>query len=132
MINLTVKDANTTAIQLTWLSQSDYKWSYIYLVVARLAGVMVHTNTTPHKAYTFSSLTPGALYDLDVFTVVDVVKSEVQTISIDTSKTRQLFVQARNGSGRQLNFRNVWCDICAQNLLRPRMSQSMEAPPASL
>lgn len=89
--NLTVKDVNTTAIQLTWPRQPDYKDPYSYLVVARQAGTVVQTDTTDYEAYTFSNLTPGALYNFDVFTVVDGVKSEVATTSTNTSKTR-LFV----------------------------------------
>lgn len=88
---LTVKDANTTAIQLTWPRQPDYKDGYSYLVVAGQAGTVVQTDTTTYEAYTFSNLTPGALYYFNVSTVVNEVNSEVTTISIDTSKTR-LFV----------------------------------------
>lgn len=84
--NLTVKAVNTTAIQLTWTRQPDYKDRYVYLVVARQAGTMVQKDTTAYEAYTFSDLTPGAFYYFDVFTVVDGVQSEVTTISIDTSK----------------------------------------------
>lgn len=89
--NLMVKDVNTTAIQLTWLRQPDYKDGYSYLVVARQAGTTVQTDTAAYEAYTFSNLTPGTLYYFYVFTVLDEVRSEVTTISNDTSKTR-LFV----------------------------------------
>ncbi|TNN00535.1 hypothetical protein fugu_011781 [Takifugu bimaculatus] len=82
--NLTVKAVNMTAIQLTWLRQPDYKGHYSYLVVARQAGTKVQNDTTAYENYTFSNLTPGALYYFEVFTVVDGVRSEVTMISIDT------------------------------------------------
>lgn len=90
--NLTVLDVNTTAIQLAWLRQTDYKVSYFYVVAARQASVLVQNDTTANKFYTFSGLTPGTSYEFEVLTVVDVVRSEVKTISSDTSKTRQRFV----------------------------------------
>ncbi|XP_056906900.1 receptor-type tyrosine-protein phosphatase eta-like [Takifugu flavidus] len=82
--NLTVKAVNMTAIQLTWLRQPDYKGHYSYLVVARQAGTKVQNDTTAYENYTFSNLTPGALYYFEVFTVADGVRSEVTMISIDT------------------------------------------------
>lgn len=85
--SLTVKDVNTTAIQLTWLGQPDYKDPFSYLVFARQAGTVVQNDTTTSEAYTFSNLTPGALYDFEVVAVVEGVKSEAATISINTSKT---------------------------------------------
>lgn len=89
--NLTEKHVNTTTIQLTWPGQPKYEDPFFYQVVARQAGTVVRNDTTTHDAYTFSHLTPGVLYDFDVFAVVAGVKSEVTTISIQTSKTR-LFV----------------------------------------
>lgn len=90
--NLKVLDVNTTAIQLAWLRQTDYKVSYFYLVAARQASVLVQNYTTKNETYTFSNLTPGTSYEFEVFTVVDVVISEVKTISNDTGKARQRFV----------------------------------------
>lgn len=131
--NLTVLDANTTAIQLAWLRQTDYKVSYSYAVAARQDSVLVQNDTTAKENYTFSDLTPGTSYEFEVLTVVDVVKSEVKTISSDTGKTRQRFVAdlclGLKHRGGKLNSRNL---IFPQNLLRSLMSQSQEAPPTSL
>lgn len=77
---------NTTAIQLTWLRQSDHKNSYFYLVMARQDAVVVQNDSTETETYTFFHLTPGEFYTFDVFTVIEGVKSRVNSISSYTSK----------------------------------------------
>lgn len=90
--NLMVADVETTAVQLEWLRPTDYKPSYSYLVAARQASAVVQNYTTANEAFTFPNLTPGESYHFDVFTVVEGLKSEVKSISSDTSKTRPCFV----------------------------------------
>lgn len=90
--NLMVADVKTTAVRLEWLRQTDYKLSYSYLVAVRQAGVVVQNYTTANETYTFLSLTPGESYDFDAFTVVEGVRSQVKSISSDTSKTWPCFV----------------------------------------
>lgn len=97
--NLTVVDVETMAVQLAWVRPTDFKASYSYLVAARQASAVVQNYTTPKETFTFPNLTPGESYHFDVFTVVEGVKSEVKSISSDTSKTRPCFVsnvQAQN------------------------------------
>lgn len=93
-----VADEKATAVRLEWLRQADYKQSYSYLLVAQQAGVVVQNYTTPNETSTFLNLTPGESYVFDVYTVVGGVKSEVKSISSDTSKTRPGFV-TDSGSG---------------------------------
>lgn len=83
--NLTVTDTKPTAIQLTWLRQSDHKPSYSYLVKALLGTEVVQNNSVKMENYTFFSLTPGTPYSFEVFTVVEGVKSTVESISAYTS-----------------------------------------------
>lgn len=97
--DLTVVDVETMAVQLAWLRPTDYKVSYSYLVAGRQTSALVQNYTTPNETFTFPNLTPGESYHFDVFTVVEGVKSEVKSISSDTSKTRPCFVtniQAQN------------------------------------
>lgn len=97
--NLTVAAVQTMAVRLAWLRPSDYKTSYSYLVAGRQASAVVQNYTTDNETLTFPNLTPGESYHFDVFTVVEGVKSEVKSISSDTSKTRPCFVtnvQAQN------------------------------------
>ncbi|XP_068169430.1 receptor-type tyrosine-protein phosphatase eta-like [Antennarius striatus] len=79
--DLRVEDVNTTAVRLTWLRQSDHKPSYSYLVIARQDTMMVHNDSTTTETYTFFYLTPGELYTFDVFTVVEGVRSTVNSTS---------------------------------------------------
>lgn len=90
--NLTVADVETTAVGLEWLRQTDYEPSYSYLVAARQDSTMVRNHTTANETYTFINLNPGQSYQFDVFTVVEGVKSEVKSISSDTSRARPCFV----------------------------------------
>ncbi|KAK9516915.1 hypothetical protein VZT92_024823 [Zoarces viviparus] len=77
--DLTVEDVNTTFIRLTWGRQSDHKPSYSYLVKALQDATVVQDETTDTETYTFYNLTPGKLYTFDVFTVVEGVKSTVES-----------------------------------------------------
>ncbi|KAM6925928.1 receptor-type tyrosine-protein phosphatase eta-like [Lycodopsis pacificus] len=77
--NLTVEDVNTTSIRLTWGRQSDHKPSYSYLVKALQDATVVQDESTETETYTFYNLTPGKLYTFDVFTVVEGVKSTVES-----------------------------------------------------
>ncbi|KAE8296482.1 Receptor-type tyrosine-protein phosphatase eta [Larimichthys crocea] len=77
--NLIAEFVNTTAIKLTWLRQSDHKPSYSYEVIARLGAMMVKNGSTENETYTFSMLSPGTLYTFKVFTVVEEVKSTVES-----------------------------------------------------
>lgn len=86
MTNLTVEVVNTTAIQLTWLRQSDHKPSYSYLVRALQGTTVVQNDSTETETYTFFNLDPGTLCTFDVFTVVEGVKSTMESISSYTSK----------------------------------------------
>ncbi|XP_035013187.2 receptor-type tyrosine-protein phosphatase eta isoform X2 [Hippoglossus stenolepis] len=79
--NLSVSDMNTTAIQLTWLRQSDYKPSYSYLVKALQNATEVQQNRTGTETYTFSHLRPGNLYTFSVFTYVEEVMSTGENTS---------------------------------------------------
>ncbi|KAM7414244.1 hypothetical protein PAMA_019185 [Pampus argenteus] len=79
--NLSVTDVKINSIQLTWLRQSDYKPSYSYLVTVLYDNQVVGTNTTKMENYYFFSLTSGKLYHFDVLTVVEGVKSTVESIS---------------------------------------------------
>ncbi|XP_049429858.1 receptor-type tyrosine-protein phosphatase eta [Epinephelus fuscoguttatus] len=81
---LTVEDVNTTAIQLTWLRQSDHKPSYSYLVIAFQDARVLKNYSTKNDTYTFVDLSPGELYTFDVFTVVEGVRSTVESISTHT------------------------------------------------
>ncbi|KAI4825979.1 hypothetical protein KUCAC02_021638, partial [Chaenocephalus aceratus] len=78
---LIVEYVNTTAIRLTWLGQSDHKPSYSYLVIALQNTRMVQNSSIYNESFTFYNLTPGELYTFDVFTVVEGVKSTVESIS---------------------------------------------------
>ncbi|KAJ4938008.1 hypothetical protein JOQ06_002635, partial [Pogonophryne albipinna] len=78
---LIVEYVNTTAIRLTWLGQSDHKPSYSYLVIALQNTRMVQNSSIYNESFTFRNLTPGELYTFDVFTVVEGVKSTVESIS---------------------------------------------------
>ncbi|XP_062276922.1 receptor-type tyrosine-protein phosphatase eta [Scomber scombrus] len=82
--NLTVTDTKPTAIQLTWLRQSDHKPSYSYLVKALLGTEVVHNNSVNVENYTFFNLIPGTPYIFEVFTVVEGVKSTVESITTYT------------------------------------------------
>ncbi|XP_053174860.1 receptor-type tyrosine-protein phosphatase eta [Scomber japonicus] len=82
--NLTVTDTKPTAIQLTWLRQSDHKPSYSYLVKALLGTEVVQNNSVKMENYTFFNLNPGTPYSFEVFTVVEGVKSTVESISTYT------------------------------------------------
>ncbi|KAK1887148.1 Receptor-type tyrosine-protein phosphatase eta [Dissostichus eleginoides] len=85
--HLIVEYVNTTAIRLTWLRQSDHKPSYSYLVIALQNTRMVQNTgmaqnpSTNNESFTFYNLNPGELYTFDVFTVVEGVKSTVESIS---------------------------------------------------
>ncbi|KAL7403339.1 hypothetical protein ABVT39_027926 [Epinephelus coioides] len=81
---LTVEDGNTTAIRLTWLRQSDHKPSYSYLVIVFQDTSVFKNYSTKHETYTFVDLTPGELYTFKVFTVVEGVRSTVESISTHT------------------------------------------------
>ncbi|XP_042352632.1 receptor-type tyrosine-protein phosphatase eta isoform X3 [Plectropomus leopardus] len=72
---------STRTIHLTWLRQSDHKASYSYLVIALQDAKMVQNDSTQVENYTFTDLTPGTLYTFDVFTVVEGVRSEVESTS---------------------------------------------------
>ncbi|XP_034071781.1 receptor-type tyrosine-protein phosphatase eta isoform X8 [Gymnodraco acuticeps] len=78
---LIVEYVNTTAIRLTWLGQSDHKPSYSYLVIALQNTRMVQNSSIYNESFTFCNLTPGELYTFYVFTVVEGVKSTVESIS---------------------------------------------------
>lgn len=125
-----------TTIQLEWLRPTDYKASYSYLVVAWQASTMVQSNGTANETYTFSGLTPGEQYNFEVFTVVEKVQSQTQSIASNTSETRLCFLtdsssgsRRRGGQAKPLNFCGY---IFPQNQLRPLMSRSQEAPGTSL
>lgn len=90
--NLTVTGVEATAVRLAWLRQTDFQPSYYYLVAARQAGVVVQNDTIANETYTFLNLGPGESYNFDVFAVVGGVKSDVKSISSDTSRTRPGFV----------------------------------------
>lgn len=90
MTELTVEDVNTTAIQLTWLRQSDHKPSYSYLVIAFQDARVLKNYSTKNETYTFVDLSPGELYTFDVFTVVEGVRSTVESISTHTSTSSKL------------------------------------------
>ncbi|TKS73223.1 Receptor-type tyrosine-protein phosphatase eta [Collichthys lucidus] len=77
--NLIAEFVNTTDIKLTWLRQSDHKPSYSYEVIALLGATMVKNGSTEIETYTFSMLSPGTLYTFKVFTVVEGVKSTVES-----------------------------------------------------
>ncbi|XP_028442176.1 receptor-type tyrosine-protein phosphatase eta [Perca flavescens] len=83
--NLTVANVNTTAIQLTWLRQSDHKPSYTYLVMVLQNATMVQNATTENETYTFFNLAPGTFYSFKVFTIVEGVMSAVETTSSYTN-----------------------------------------------
>ncbi|XP_068578957.1 receptor-type tyrosine-protein phosphatase eta-like [Cebidichthys violaceus] len=78
--DLTVEDVNTTFIRLTWHRQSDHKPSYSYLVKALQDAMVVQNDSTKTETYSFYNLIPGTLYTFDVFTVVEGVKSTVESI----------------------------------------------------
>lgn len=84
---------NTTAVKLKWHNQNA---SYTYLVIARQNTMVVQNDSTVEETYTFFHLTPGALYTFDVFTVVEGVKSAVNTISSYTSKLYSMLLLAKN------------------------------------
>lgn len=88
--NLSVTDVKTTAIQLSWLRQSDYKPSYSYLVIALQGAQVVENNSTKMENYTFFNLVPGKPYSFRVFTVVEGVKSTVENTSSYTSMPSKL------------------------------------------
>ncbi|XP_061677448.1 receptor-type tyrosine-protein phosphatase eta-like isoform X2 [Syngnathoides biaculeatus] len=75
---LQVQDFNTTAIQLIWHRSSDYKDTYTYLLTTFQDDTMVYNVTTKTEMYTLLNLTPGTLYNLHVFTVVEALKSTPQ------------------------------------------------------
>lgn len=129
--NLSVAAVNTAAVRLEWL-QRDCKESCSYLVLARHASAAVQNATTAIETYTFINLTPGEWYDFDVFTVVGGVKSEVKTISSETSKTRpSLVTDWSSGStrrSRQLNPLDLCCSTLPQDLLQPLVSPSKPPP----
>ncbi|XP_075944930.1 receptor-type tyrosine-protein phosphatase eta-like [Anarhichas minor] len=77
--DLTMEDVNTTLIRLSWRRQSDHKPSYSYLVKALQDAMVVQNESTETETYTFYNLTPGKLYTFDVFTVVEGVKSTVES-----------------------------------------------------
>ncbi|GLD60175.1 receptor-type tyrosine-protein phosphatase eta-like isoform X4 [Lates japonicus] len=79
--NLTVSEVSTTAIQLTWTKQSDYKTSYSYLVIALRDNTEVQSNRTETETFTFFGLTPGQLYTFYVYTVIERVNSTWENIS---------------------------------------------------
>ncbi|XP_051915969.1 receptor-type tyrosine-protein phosphatase eta-like isoform X2 [Hippocampus zosterae] len=78
---LKVKDYNTTAIQLTWFSSSDYKDTYSYLLIAFQDSTIVQHGTTKTQMYTFYNLIPGTLYSFEVFTVVEGLNSTLEHTS---------------------------------------------------
>ncbi|XP_050929430.1 receptor-type tyrosine-protein phosphatase eta isoform X11 [Lates calcarifer] len=79
--NLTVSEVSTTAIQLTWTKQSDYKTSYSYLVIALQNNTEILSGRIETETFTFSGLTPGELYTFYVYTVVERVNSTRENIS---------------------------------------------------
>ncbi|XP_042268585.1 receptor-type tyrosine-protein phosphatase eta isoform X4 [Thunnus maccoyii] len=103
--NLTVTDVQTTAIQLTWLRQSDHKPSYSYWVVALQDNEVVQNNSAKMENYTFFNLTPGTLYSFNVFTVVEGVKSTVESTS---SYTRPAAVSDIVAIGGTTNMSVSW------------------------
>lgn len=88
--NLIAEFVNTTAIKLTWLRQSDHKPSYSYEVIALLGAMMVKNGSTENETYTFSMLSPGTLYTFKVFTVVEEVKSTVESTENYTSMSSEM------------------------------------------
>lgn len=77
--NLTAAAVNTTAIQLTWVRQTDHKPSYSYWVEALNNTGVIQNASAQTETYTFSDLTPGKSYTFNVFTVIEGVKSTVAT-----------------------------------------------------
>ncbi|XP_039989379.1 receptor-type tyrosine-protein phosphatase eta isoform X2 [Xiphias gladius] len=103
--NLTVSDVSTTAIQLTWLKQSDYKTSYSYRVMAFLNNIELQSNQTETETYTFYHLLPGDLYTFYVFTVVEGVESTAENTS---SYTRPEVVSNITAIGHTTDMSVSW------------------------
>lgn len=91
--NLTVAYVNTTAVQLSWLKQDDFKPGYSYQVTVLGDG---QANKPPQSTtienYTVTSLTPGENYTFQVLTVVQGVRSTVETTTSHTSMILKLAV----------------------------------------
>ncbi|XP_067357782.1 receptor-type tyrosine-protein phosphatase eta [Channa argus] len=102
--NLTV-NVNTSAIQLTWLRQPDYKTSYSYFLIASNVSGVIRMNSTNTETFTFFNLTPGELYNFSVSTVVQEIHSTVQTIS---SYTRPEVVSNIIAIGSTTNMSVSW------------------------
>ncbi|KAM9854710.1 receptor-type tyrosine-protein phosphatase eta-like [Aulostomus maculatus] len=75
---------NTTVIQLRWRRQDDHKASYSYLLILLQDAEMIQNVSTKTENYTFSNLIPGKQYRIEVFTVVDSVKSSVKSTLVYT------------------------------------------------
>ncbi|KAM8750635.1 receptor-type tyrosine-protein phosphatase beta-like isoform 11-T11 [Acanthopagrus schlegelii] len=121
--NLKVGDVNTTAIQLNWSRQNDYKPSYSYRVEALHNNMVVQNASTETETYTFSNLTPGEYYTFKVFTVVERVESTVATTK---SFTQPAAVSDITASGTTTTLRVSWTravgrvDFYTVNLYRDR------------
>ncbi|XP_029290476.1 receptor-type tyrosine-protein phosphatase eta-like isoform X3 [Cottoperca gobio] len=109
--NLTVEDVNTTAIRLTWLRQSDHKPFYSYLVITLQDAMMVQNHSTETETYTFFNLTPGKLYTFDVFTVVEGVRSTVES---KLSYTKPGAVSDTTATGSTTNMSVSWTPAFGQ------------------
>lgn len=89
--NLTVAYVNTTAVQLSWLKQDDFKPGYSYEVTV-LGDGQANTQSATTEDYTVTSLTPGENYTFQVLTVVQGVKSTVETTNSYKSMILKLAV----------------------------------------
>ncbi|KAM7396461.1 hypothetical protein PAMP_019498 [Pampus punctatissimus] len=103
--DLSVTDVKVNSIQLTWFRQSDYKPSYSYLVTVLYDNQVVGTNTTEMENYLFVNLISGKLYHFDVLTVVEGVKSTVESTS---SYTRPEAVSDMVAIGSTTNMSVSW------------------------
>ena len=89
--NLTVAAVSTTAVQLTWVRQDDYKQGYSYQVTVRKDGKDDQPpQSTTTENYTVTGLTPGESYTWCVVTVVGKVKSTEECITDNTSMSLKL------------------------------------------
>ncbi|KAK0141046.1 Receptor-type tyrosine-protein phosphatase eta [Merluccius polli] len=104
--NLTVAAVNTTAVQLTWVRQDDYKQGYSYQVTLRVGKVYQPPQVTTTENYTVTDLTPGECYTWCVVTVVGKVKSTEECINNNTrpKAVTNLTVVAVNTTAVQLTW----------------------------
>ncbi|KAM4618292.1 receptor-type tyrosine-protein phosphatase eta-like [Polymixia lowei] len=82
--NLAVDELNTTALRLTWVRQDDYKPTYSYRVIVSKNNEVFRNASTDTETYTVTDLTPGKSYTFRVFTVVEAVKSAMESTSSHT------------------------------------------------